>query len=103
MQVDKYVLSKLLVPDLSKLSKNDIKSLLEVFGDIKDVEFPCVMEQLRDKYQPRKRIDACWFRVLGFAGNPDELLDRLYGALFDEIDSLRKLMAEGSEVDKEEP
>ena len=97
LQVDEYVLEKFCVPDLNKLSKNELKFLLQTFDSVKNVEFPSILDQLKQKHPARKLIDQTWLDILGYRGNKDELLDRLYSSLATEIKLLKKMMAEGSQ------
>jgi hypothetical protein len=97
MQVDEYVLKKFRVPDLKKLSKDELKSLTEVFESVRNVEFPNILYQLKAKYLPRKTLDKVFLRILGYKGDTDSLLDRLYESLVHEIETLKSLMAEGAD------
>jgi len=97
MQVDEYVLKKFRVPDLKKLSKNELKILAKVFKSVKDVEFPSILYQLKAKYSPRRAIDKAFLRILGYRGDADSFLDKLYESLAREIETLKSLMAEGAD------
>jgi type I restriction-modification system DNA methylase subunit len=94
MQVDEYVLRKFRVPDLKKLSRDELKSLTEVFESVRSVEFPDILYQLKAKYPPRRTLDKVFLRILGYKGDTDSLLDRLYESLVHEIETLKSLMAE---------
>lgn len=94
MKVHNYMLGDMLIPDYDKLSKLELKHLLEVFESVKGGRFPSLMDQLRKKHQSRRIIDKAWLKVLGYKGNADTLLDRLYISLANEIDLLKRLMAE---------
>jgi len=50
----------------------------------------------------RRLIDAAWLKVLGYKGDVDGLLDRLYDSLAKEIELLKKLMAEGEAPEEQE-
>jgi len=101
LQVDEYVLEKFYVPDLKKLSKYELKSILNTFESVKNVEFPSILDQLKHKHPARKLIDKTWLKILGYKGNVDEFLDGLYKSLANEIELLKKMMAEGSVADEE--
>jgi len=91
------MLAELLVPDLAKLPDGKRKILLEAFNRIKDSKFPSILEQLEQKYPARKLIDQTWLEALGYKGNKEELLDKLYGSLVSEINLLKKMMTEGAQ------
>jgi hypothetical protein len=97
MQVDEYVLKKFRVPDLKKLSRNELKFLIRVFESVKDVEFPDILHQLKTKYPARIEIDKAFLKVLGYKGNADALLEGLYESLAREIETLKRLMREAAD------
>lgn len=97
LQVDEYVLEKFYVPDLNKLSKNELKSLLNTFESVKNVEFSSILDQLKHGHPARKLIDRAWLEILGYRGDKEKLLDELYSSLADEIELLKKMMAEGAQ------
>mgnify|MGYP001088128003 CR=1 FL=1 len=94
MTVHDYMLGEMLVPAPEKLSKNDCKRLLKVFNVVKKIKFPGILEQLRSKHPYRRHIDKAWLEILGYEGDADELLDGLYESLANEIELLKRLMAE---------
>ena len=81
LQLDEYVLEEMLVPTLSTISEGDLKLLLETFRLVKNVKFPSILTQLKNKHPSRRIIDTAWLEVLGYKGNMDNLLDRLYDSL----------------------
>jgi type I restriction-modification system DNA methylase subunit len=97
MVVHDYILGEMLIPNPSKLSESDLKYLLKVFSSLKDIKFPSVLEQLKGKHNARMLIDKAWLKILGYEGDMNSLLDRLYDSLAEEIELLRRLMAEGDE------
>lgn len=97
MKIHNYMLAELLVPDFTKLPDGKRKILLKAFNKIKDSKFPSILEQLKQKYPARKLIDQTWLEALGYKGNKEELLDKLYGSLVSEINLLKKIMAEGAQ------
>jgi hypothetical protein len=105
IELSGYILDDFLVIDPQKLSSRERKILLDVFEETRDVELPSILDQLKNKHPSRRFIDTAWLKVLGYKGNIDSLLDRLYDSLANEIEMLKKLMAEGipSEENDEEP
>ncbi|MEM3703748.1 MAG: hypothetical protein QXX79_04970, partial [Candidatus Bathyarchaeia archaeon] len=79
--------------NMDKFPKHHIQELLNLFSTVKDVEFPCVLEQLRGRFWARVEIDKAILKVLGFnETETNQLLDYLYPALAKEIEQLKTLM-----------
>jgi len=93
LQIDEYTLEDFQVIDPRKLSENDHGLLIRVFDEVKGIDLPCILEQLKTKFQVTTQIDRAELRVLGFGDDEFyRLLDYLYPALADEIQQLRTLM-----------
>lgn len=78
---------------MDKTSQNEVENLLHVFNKYRNVKFPDIMNQLKNKFSVRVEIDKTILKILGF--NDDEinkLLDYLYPALANEIEQLKTLM-----------
>jgi len=94
MQLHKYVMDDLLVVHPLRLSKSQKKAILKTFEEVKDVEFPSFLKQLKDKFVARVAIDKTVLKVLGFSDDEiSRILDGLYPALATEIEQLKTLMA----------
>jgi uncharacterized protein YeeX (DUF496 family) len=92
--LSKYILNEFLVIDPSKLSQSEKKCLLRIFDQVAQHEMPCLLDQLKLKYPERRKIDYAFLKILGYKGDINELLDRLYESLAEEIIILKKMMAE---------
>jgi hypothetical protein len=105
MELSGYILNDFLVVNPEKLSPRERETLLDVFEKTRNVELPSILDQLKKKHPSRRLIDTAWLKVLGYKGNINSLLDRLYDSLANEIEMLKKLMAEGapSEENDEKP
>jgi hypothetical protein len=89
---DKYVVTKSLVINPKKLN-SDKKLLLETFDKVKDVRFPSILRQLKEKFWARVEMDRAILKVLGFnEQETNQILDYLYPALTKEIEQLKTLM-----------
>jgi hypothetical protein len=99
--LDKYVLNTLLIPDPACLTEEQKNRLLQVFEEVRDAEFPSLVEQLDKAYAVRRKIDATWLEVL--SESKPEILPTLYKTLSREIHLLKRMMSEGSDdqVDEE--
>jgi len=94
MQIQKYVMDDLLVIHPLRLAKSQKKAILKTFEEVKDIEFPSFLKQLKDKFPARVAIDKTVLKVLGFNDDEiDRILDSLYPALANEIEQLKTLMA----------
>jgi len=86
-------LRKFLIPNLDVLSKEDFKRLLEIFEEKSKIEFPSLLDQLKNKFSAKIEIDRTFLRIFGFNKNEiEEILAFLYPALANEIEQLKALM-----------
>lgn len=94
MAFRKYVMGDLFVLNPSNLLDHQRKVLLKTFDEVKNVEFPSLLEQLEYKHPARKKIDKAILKMLGFEEDEiEKLLGYLYPALHREILHLKELMA----------
>jgi len=94
MQLNKYILLEFLVINPSILDENSQKVLLDIYEDIKDVEFPSILEQFRGRFSTRVKMDKAILKVLGYEENEiDKLIDEMYSVLVERIEELKELMA----------
>ncbi len=91
VEISKYILQDFLTINPEKLSENEKGLLLNIFQEVKDVELPSILTQLKDKHPVRKKIDEAFLQILG--KNID--LDIIYEKVANEIEVLKKLMSEG--------
>jgi len=85
---------KFRVPNLDKLPKEGISTLIKTFDKYRNEEFPSLLEQLRNRFAARVIIDKTLLKVLGFGEDEiDHILNYLYPALAKEIEQLKTLMA----------
>jgi hypothetical protein len=84
---------KFLVPNIDKMSQNEITILLQAFDEYRNERFPSLLNQLKNRFPARVAIDKTLLRVLGFGDDEiDRILDYLYPALAKEIEQLKTLM-----------
>jgi hypothetical protein len=102
MKVHDYMLSEMLVPKTNKFSDGELKQLLKTFQAVKDIRFPSILDQLRNNNPSRRLIDSAWLEALGYKGDSDKLLDRLYSSLVKEIELLKGILAEGQQPEEED-
>ena len=81
------------IRELRKISKKEKDSLLQLFDKIRNVSFPSIVEQLKNRFWAREEIDKTFLKILGFNDKETkEILDFLYPALANEIEQLKALM-----------
>ena len=94
ISLPKYSLLKMYVLDPRKLSERKRSAILHLYDRIKRVEFPSLLNQLKDKFSARVEIDQLMLEVLGFDEDKiKHVLEYLYPALANEIEQLKSLMA----------
>ncbi len=80
------------VPTRSFISSNK-ERFLEIFETYRDIEWPSLMEQLRETFPQRRQLDTDIFGLLGFKQKEiDKVLPKLYNALADELVTLKGAM-----------
>jgi hypothetical protein len=100
MRLREYIVKDLVVPHVSRLETKVRSDLVSLFDSLDSAEVPSILEQLRTGNSTRKHIDVAWLKVLGYKGNMDSYLNRLYSSLVKEIEILEGLMTEGSNPDE---
>jgi len=103
MKLHGYMMDRLLVPDPKKLTESEKNRILDVFEKVRETEFPSISEQLETGFHARKTIDLLWLKILGYKGPSEELLEKLYVSLLNELEIIGRLMGgaqpKGNQVD----
>jgi hypothetical protein len=94
MKVHDYMLSEMLVPNFINLSKVNMRRLMKTYDAVRNVRLPSILAQLRGRHPTRKLIDTAWLNTLGYKGDVEGFLNKLYDSLANEIQLLKELMAE---------
>jgi len=93
MEINDGMINDFLLLDIHSLKKDERGNLLNLFDQMKNTEFPSILDQLKTEFAPRKKLDTTLLRIMGYSGNDaDQLLDYLYPALAEEIEKLKTLM-----------
>ena len=91
--IHEYSLNDYMVINLDKLTTLQKKNIEELYDEIKDKEFPSLIDQFRFQYKLRKSIDSLFLKILGYDRDEiDELLTKIYKLLIKEFEALDKLM-----------
>jgi hypothetical protein len=94
--LDNYVLGEFMMPNFSRLSKNEVEILLKAFDNYGGTSMPSLLKQLRENHPARNEIDRAFLQLLGMnVKEIDPFLSELYRVIAREINTLREVMAEG--------
>jgi len=74
LDIHKYVLADMLVLDPNSLTNQEKESLLVLFDALSNRPFPSLSQQLREEFEPRKKLDVTILKILGFNDNEAESL-----------------------------
>jgi len=94
MKIHDYMFKELLAPDVKGLKRKDYRKMLGISERTKSIRFPSILDQLKTEHPTRRLIDKAWLEILGYNGDVNKLLDKLYSSLAHEITILKKMMAE---------
>jgi DNA-binding ferritin-like protein (Dps family) len=97
MKLHDYMLDRLLVPNPKKLTKKEKAELLKTFEEIKDTPFTSITKQLKNGDTNRKTIDKTWLSILGYKGNQEEFLNKLYASTSQEIKIINELLQQNKD------
>jgi len=93
MEINKGMIEDFSLLNLTSLNENEVDRLLELFEEVKNIEFPSVTDQLQNRFHGRVKIDRTFLQILGFSDREiEKILDFLYPALASEIYQLKTLM-----------
>jgi hypothetical protein len=99
--LDDYVMREFTMPNLTKLSDEEVDMLLAVFQKYGKTPLPNLLEQLEKRDFVRREIDRAFLRLLGMPEKEISVfLERLYDILAREIGMLKTVMAEGKGLEK---
>jgi hypothetical protein len=75
--------------DSKRLSEKDLKRLNELFEELKEVEFPSIVEQLEKRHWARLKLDETVLSIIGFSNEEiNEWLPKVYDALARELKAI---------------
>lgn len=94
LTLHEYGIEELKILDPSKLKQQDKQRLLELFKVVKADRLPSLLEQLKKGHAVRKSIDRALLEILGYSGDIESILERLYHSLSMEIERLKEMMRE---------
>jgi type I restriction-modification system DNA methylase subunit len=94
-RLDKHRMLTSRIPDFSSFTPIQVESLERLFDSLKDEEFPSLMDQLEEFSRGRLAIDTFFVELLspGLTGpKRTSFLSRLYAAILDQLNQLKKGM-----------
>lgn len=72
--------------DYQKLTEKNKESLIGLFDELRNVEFPSIIEQLESRFWARVKLDKAILRIVGFdTSDIDNWLPRIYDSLVNEL------------------
>jgi hypothetical protein len=92
-RIDEHYVFEMSCIDPSKLDGRERQTLLDLFKEVSDARFPSLMDQLGSEFEPRKKIDLAFLKILGFDEEAKKkLLKGLYEAIYDRIRTMKETM-----------
>jgi hypothetical protein len=80
--------------DYDKLDNRERNVLLELFNELRDVEFPSIIEQLQNRFWARVKMDKTILQILGFSNSEiEKCLYRVYDSLVNELKATKGMEA----------
>lgn len=78
--------------NLEALEKLETADLLLLFEKLRDVKFPCILDQFEKRFWGRVELDRSFLKVLGFSDEEtDQWLPGVYRAIVDELQALKSI------------
>jgi hypothetical protein len=76
--------------DYDKLNKKDKEILLGLFDEVRNVEFPSIVEQLKNRFWARVKMDKIILQILGFNNlEIEKWLSQVYDSLVNEFKAIK--------------
>lgn len=92
-QIDEQYILDMNCVDPMKIDWEERKVLLNLFEEIGTTRFPSLIEQLKDKFVSKRKIDATFLEILGVKGETQKTyLEKLYATTYDRIRSMKETM-----------
>lgn len=80
--------------DYDKLDSKERGILLKLFDELKNVEFPSIIEQLQNRFWARVKMDKIILQILGFSDlEIEKWLSRVYDSLVNELKATKRMEA----------
>ncbi|MGB9762394.1 MAG: HsdM family class I SAM-dependent methyltransferase [Minisyncoccia bacterium] len=75
--------------DVKKLSNKEKNDLLNLYDKLKDVKFPSIVDQLKNRFWARVELDTYMFKIVGIDNTKAEkLLEKSYNSILTELESI---------------
>lgn len=92
-RLDKKRLARTFIPNITLLTKEQKGELIRIFDEIKDSQFPSVLEQYKTADSRKMRIDEAWFKAFGLNDmDIKAITDLLYPYINKSLSQLLKTM-----------
>jgi type I restriction-modification system DNA methylase subunit len=92
-RIDEHYVFEMNCVDPLRLSDKQRTMLLELFDTIGDKAFPSLMEQLKDGFEPRRKLDSAFLSILEVnEENQKQFLDSLYETMYKRLSAMKETM-----------
>jgi len=91
----KNILNDFKIINPKKLSKKEVTRILTIFNEVKNNKLPSLLDQLVQKDPTKIKIDKMWLEILGYKGDKEKILYKIYDLVANEILLLKNIMKEG--------
>ena len=93
-QTDKYKIIEFPIIDIDNLTDDEKNSLLNIFEQLRDIQFPSFLEQLNGKDPNRILLDKEILRILGYNDNElDEIIISIHKVLIAKCEECKYVMS----------
>jgi len=102
LKLEEFAVDLLPIPDFTKLSDEDKKMISQIFEKANQMEWPCLLDQLRNGFEGRRIIDDLMFQLVGIASLEERarLQEKLRLGVYTAIETLRRTMVQAEEKEE---
>ena len=95
LELSEYILVDFYIPNLDAVSQKDKYKIIQAFERMSKRPLSSLLNQIKEKDNDRLALDKAWLEALKYTRDIDKVLDWLYDAIANEIETLKTIMAEG--------
>ena len=93
-QIDKQYLYSIYCPNFSRISSKHKTKLTSFFDEIREREFPSIIDQIQSRNELKRRIDDLFLEVIGVeSAQRTRIIERLYDVLAKHILAMKETMS----------
>jgi len=92
-RIDQHYIYEMNCIDPHRLGDEQCRELLALFDDICSKTFPSLMQQLKEGFEPRRKIDSAFLNILGINEiKQKQFLDNLHEIMYDRLNAMKETM-----------